>query len=157
MKAWRRRADWQRAFPVLAVLVAIAACFAISSYHTWQGWQGVHRQLAPYAHRARPQEKREAAKPDAGPDVAASLAARNVQLLSWQQSVREGSRQTLVLTGTFADLLAWLNDWPAACPWGPARSSAGNGAKGAASSLSRSHRTERPGQPFIDSLALGMI
>ena len=147
MKAWRRRADWQRAFPVLAVLVAIAACFAISSYHTWQGWQGVHRQLAPYAHRARPQEKREAAKPDAGPDVAASLAARNVQLLSWQQSVREGSRQTLVLTGTFADLLAW----------GPARSSAGNGAKGAASSLSRSHRTERPGQPFIDSLALGMI
>lgn len=54
MKAWRRRADWQRAFPVLAVLVAIAACFAISSYHTWQGWQGVHRQLAPYAHRARP-------------------------------------------------------------------------------------------------------
>lgn len=31
MKAWRRRADWQRAFPVLAVLAAIAACFAISS------------------------------------------------------------------------------------------------------------------------------
>lgn len=118
MKAWRRRADWQRAFPVLAVLAAIAVCFAISSYHTWQGWQGVHRQLAPYAHRARPQEKRAAAKPDAGPDVAASLAARNVQLLSWQQSVREGSRQTLVLTGTFADLLAWLNDWPAACPLG---------------------------------------
>lgn len=118
MKAWRRRADWQRAFPVLAVLAAIAACFAISSYHTWQGWQGVHRQLALYAHRARPQEKREAAKPDAGPDVAASLAARNVQLLSWQQSGREGSRQTLVLTGTFADLLTWLNDWPAACPLG---------------------------------------
>ena len=118
MKAWRRRADWQRAFPVLAVLVARAACLAISPDHTWQGWQGVHRQLAPYAHRARPQEKREAAKPDAGPDVAASLAARNVQLLSWQQSVREGSRQTLVLTGTFADLLAWLNDWPAACPLG---------------------------------------
>lgn len=118
MKAWRRRADWQRAFPVLAVLAAIAACFAISSYHTWQGWQGVHRQLAPYAHRARPQEKRETAKPDAGPDVAASLAAQNVQLLSWQQSVREGSRQTLVLTGTFAGLLAWLNDWPAACPQG---------------------------------------
>ena len=118
MKAWRRRADWQRAFPVLAVLAAIAACFAISSYHTWQGWQGVHRQLAPYAHRARPQEKRETAKPAAGPDVAASLAARNVQLLSWQQSVREGRRQTLVLTGTFADLLAWLNDWPAACPQG---------------------------------------
>ena len=41
MKAWRRRADWQRAFPVLAVLAAIAACFAISSYHTWQGWQGI--------------------------------------------------------------------------------------------------------------------
>ena len=78
MKAWRRRADWQRAFPVLAVLAAIAA----------------------------------------GPDVAASLAARNVQLLSWQQSGREGSRQTLVLTGTFADLLTWLNDWPAACPLG---------------------------------------
>lgn len=118
MKVWRRRADWQRAFPVLAVLAAIAACFAISSYHTWQGWQGVHRQLAPYAHRVRPQEEREAAKPDAGPDVAASLAARNVQLLSWQQSGREGSRQTLVLTGTFADLLAWINDWPAACPQG---------------------------------------
>lgn len=118
MKAWRRRADWQRAFPVLAVLAAIAACFAISSYHTWQGWQGVHRQLAPYAHRGRPQEKREAAKPDAGPDVAASLAARNVQLLSWQQSGREGGRQTLVLAGTFASLLSWINDWPAVCPQG---------------------------------------
>lgn len=118
MKAWQKKVDWQRTLPVLAVLTALAAYFAISSYHAWQGWQGIHSQLAPYARQAQPQKKRETAKPDAGPDVAASLAARNVQLLSWQQSGREGSRQTLVLTGTFADLLAWLNDWPAACPQG---------------------------------------
>lgn len=118
MKGWRNKIDWQRAFPVLAVLTAIAICFAISSYRTWQGWQCVHSQLGPYVHRGQPQKKRETAKAEAMPDVAASLTVRNIQLLSWQQSGREAGRQTLVLSGTFEGLLAWINDWPASCPQG---------------------------------------
>ena len=54
MKAWRKRVDWQRAFPILAILTVGAALFAVSSYQAWQGWQGVHRQLAPYARSWRP-------------------------------------------------------------------------------------------------------
>ncbi|WP_298586448.1 hypothetical protein [uncultured Megasphaera sp.] len=99
-------------------MTALAICFVISSYHAWQSWQGVCSQLAPYAQRVQHQKKRETAKRDAVPDVAASLAARNIQLLSWQQSGRERGRQTLVLSGTFEGLLAWLNDWPRACPHG---------------------------------------
>lgn len=118
MKAWRKGADWQRAFPVLVVLTVWAACFAFSSYHAWQNWLHVHRQLAPYAQRGRPRQKQETAKPDASPDVASSLAAHNLQLLSWQQSVHEAGRQTLVLEGPFTALLTWINDWPAACPQG---------------------------------------
>ena len=118
MKGWRRKVDWQRAFLVLAVLTVISACFAVSSYQAWQGWKGVHSQLAVYAPANDTRPEALPTRPEAVPDVAASLAARNIQLLSWQQSGRERSRQTLVLSGTFADLLTWLNDWPASCPQG---------------------------------------
>lgn len=115
MKAWRKRVDWQRAFPILAILTVGAALFAVSSYQAWQGWQGVHRQLAPYARSWRPRPVPAPAGCDGVPDVTASLAARDIQLLSWQQSGREAGRQTLVLAGTFASLLSWINDWPAVC------------------------------------------
>ena len=46
------------------------------------------------------------------------VGGRDIQLLSWQQSGREAGRQTLVLAGTFASLLSWINDWPAVCPQG---------------------------------------
>ena len=118
MKAWRKRVDWQRAFPILAILTVGAALFAVSSYQAWQGWQGVHRQLAPYARSWRPRPVPAPAGCDGVPDVTASLAARDIQLLSWQQSGREAGRQTLVLAGTFASLLSWINDWPAVYPQG---------------------------------------
>ena len=110
MKAWRKRVDWQRAFPILAILTVGAALFAVSSYQAWQGWQGVHRQLAPYARSWRPRPVPAPAGCDGVPDVTASLAARDIQLLSWQQSGREAGRQTLVLR--------WINAWPAVCPHG---------------------------------------
>lgn len=120
MKRWRQRVDWAAAFPVLLVLTAGAAAWAVGSYQAWQGWLHVRHQLAQYDNRQPASSSAPAGirRRNSALELTDSLAACHIRLLSWQQSGREAGRQTLVLEGDFTDLLTWINDWPASGPPG---------------------------------------
>ncbi|MFR7418670.1 hypothetical protein [uncultured Megasphaera sp.] len=120
MKKILKGRAWSPSWILAALLLAgLSLGYAWMSYQSFTAWKSLRSQLQVYAHK---DFSASAAVPDgSAADMEGAVSnlidSHGLTLLSWHQA-RQGDGQTLMMEGSFASILSWLNDWQKEIPNG---------------------------------------
>ena len=101
------------------IIASLSLGYAWVSYLSFTEWKGLRSRLEAYADKAFPDSVpvRAGSAADMEGAVSHLIDRHGLTLLSWHQT-RQGDGQTLMMEGSFASILSWLNDWQKEIPYG---------------------------------------
>ena len=120
MKRILKGRAWSPSWILAALLfMALSLGYAWISYCSFAEWKGLRTRLQVYADKDFSPSAAVPAEGIADMEAAVSklIDGQGLTLLSWHQA-RQGDGQTLMLEGSFASILSWLNDWQKEIPNG---------------------------------------
>lgn len=103
-----------------ALIIAVLSLgYAWVSYRSFTEWKVLRSRLEVYADKDFPDSLSRRAGDAADMEAAVShlIDSHGLTLLSWHQA-RQGDGQTLMMEGSFASIVSWLNDWQKEIPGG---------------------------------------